>query len=432
MAQWRTDSYEFKQPHNVHLYEMMMLADIYGNPINGSNPTGMAVDAFGRARVSQPYTLFDSFNRFGADSNMLVANSATGATVSHNANQASVDCQVGTVSGNYIYRESSKVFAYQPGKSLQILETFVMAPAQTGLRQRVGYFDTQNGIFLEQDGTTINFVKRSYTTGSLVETKISKTNWNKDKLDGAGPSRKTLDLTKAQILFIDVEWLGVGNVRCGFVIDGVFIHCHTFEHANIIDSTYMTTACLPVRYEIENTATTASSSTLKCICATVISEGGYEVRGKSRAAGHAVTTPYSMTTTGTLYPLFSMRLKSNRLNAIVDPKTFSVAVGAASNYRFAIVSRGVTSGGSWVDAGSNSAVEYNLTATSLSSGDVVDYSYIIASNQTSTAPQNAPTPFKYQLERNSFTNTPYEFVIVIVSSGNNNTAWGAVHWEEFT
>ena len=432
MAQWRTDSYEFKQPHNVHLYEMMMLADIYGNPINGSNPTGMAVDAFGRARMSQPYTLFDSFNRFGADSKMLVANSASGAIVSHNANASTVECQVDTTSGSYAYRESSRVFAYQPGKSLQILTTFVMAPPKTGLRQRTGYFDVQNGIFLEQDGTTINFVRRSYSSGAVVETKVAQADWNKDPLNGNGPSRKTLDLTKAQILFIDIEWLGVGTVRCGFVIDGVFIHCHSFQHANIVSTTYMTTACLPVRSEIENTGATASSSTMKNICCTVISEGGYELSGKSYAIGHPITNAYSMTSANTLYPLIGIRLKSTRLNAIVDPKTFSVAVGAASNYRYAILTKATISGGSWVSAGANSAVEYNLTGTSVSGGDTVDYSYIIASNQTAAAPQNAETPFKYQLERNSFSNTSYEFVIAIISSGNNNTAWGSIQWEEIT
>lgn len=432
MAQWRTDSYEFKQPHNVHLYEMMMLADIHGNPINGANPTGMAVDAFGRARVSQPYTLYDSFHRFQDNGKLNTANSATGATVSHNANQSIMNLTIDNVSGSYIYRETSRVFAYQPGKSLQIMQTFVMGAPKTGLRQRVGYFDVQNGIFLEQDGDTINFVRRSYGTGAIVETKVAKASWNMDKLDGTGPSKKTLDLTKAQIMFIDVEWLGVGSVRCGFVIDGVLIHCHSFHHANILDTTYITTACLPLRYEIENTSETSGSSTLKEICATVISEGGYELSGKSLVAGHPIATPYNVATPSTLYPLISIRLKSDRLNAIVDPKTFSVAVGAASNYRYSIITRGVTSGGTWANTGPTSAVEYNLTATSVTGGSVADQSYIIASNQTASAPQNAETPFKYQLERNSFSNTAYEFVIAIVSSGNNNNAWGGIQWEEIT
>ena len=38
----------------------------------------------------------------------------------------------------------------------------------------------------------------------------------------------------------------------------------------------MTTATLPVRYEITNTGTTASSSSLKQICSSVVSEAGFE------------------------------------------------------------------------------------------------------------------------------------------------------------
>ena len=144
--------------------------------------------------------------------------------------------------------------------------TFVMNTSKTNLRQRVGYFGSNNGFFLEQNGTTIQFVKRSSVTGSVVDTPITQSNWNIDKLDGTGPSLLTLDLTSPQILFIDLEWLGVGSVRMGFVINGQFIHCHTFHHANSNTApkgAYMQTACLPIRQEIENTAATASNSTLK-------------------------------------------------------------------------------------------------------------------------------------------------------------------------
>jgi len=64
MAQWRIDSHEWKQPHNVTLFEAFMLADPYGNLVGPANPSGVAVDAFGRARMSVPMTLFDSSHRY--------------------------------------------------------------------------------------------------------------------------------------------------------------------------------------------------------------------------------------------------------------------------------------------------------------------------------------------------------------------------------
>jgi hypothetical protein len=52
------------------------------------------------------------------------------------------------------------------------------------------------------------------------ETVVPQTNWNIDKLDGTGISGITLDISKAQILWMDIEWLGLGTVRIGFVING--------------------------------------------------------------------------------------------------------------------------------------------------------------------------------------------------------------------
>lgn len=430
MAQWRTDSYEFKQPHNVHLYEMNMVADEKGNPINGSNPTGMAVDAFGRVRSSQPFTLFDSFHRY--QDNGKISEEAVGGSSTHNANAGLIECTINNSAGSHIYRESTRVFAYQPGKSLQILQTYIMSPHKTGLRQRYGYFDNLNGIFLEQTDAGLCWVERSTSTGSFQETRVYQSDWNYDTLNGAGVSRLTLDMTKAQIQFIDIEWLGLGSVRCGFVINGKFILTHTFHHANIITSTYMATACLPVRAEIENVSATGSSSTLKIVCSSVISEGGYEIRGRSFSSGHPINAPKVLATPNVIYPVFSMRLKANRLGAIVDPKTFGLAVGAAANFKYFIVGGAISTGGTWTSAGTDSSVEYNLNPTSYTGGRVLDSGFIIASNQTAAVPQQERNPFSYQLERNTFTSTPYEFLIAMTSTGNNQDVWGTVQWQEIT
>jgi hypothetical protein len=141
-----------------------------------------------------------------------------------------------------------------------------MNEGKANLRQRVGYYDNRNGIFLERAGNTAYIVKRSSVSGTPVDTRIQQNVWNNDALSGTGSSGKNLNLDKAQIFFTDVEWLGVGSVRAGFVIDGELIIAHQFNHANLESNVYMTTATLPVRYEIENIGITTSSSNLKQIC----------------------------------------------------------------------------------------------------------------------------------------------------------------------
>ncbi len=344
-----------------------------------------AQDAFGRLRVSNPFTLFDSSHRY-ADNGLWATSTASGGTAVFSANEGLVNLNVTTASGSQVLRETIKVFPYQPGKSLLVISTFVMAPAQTNLRQRVGYFGVNNGLYIQLDGSVLSFVERSIVTGVVTETRISQlggvygpgdTGWNVDKMDGNGPSGITLDITKAQIFWMDVEWLGEGTVRLGFVIDGVFIHCHSFHHANIIASTYITTASLPLRYEITNTGVTSNPSTLKQVCSTVISEGGYELRGAHLSAGTSITAPRTFAVAGTYYPIVSIRLKSTRLDAIVIATAVSIlGLGNGKNYQWRVVANGVTTGGLWVDAGASSAVEYNLTGTSATGGRILASGFV--------------------------------------------------------
>lgn len=446
MAQFRKDTNQYLSQEKT-IFEVVMLADQYGNVIGPANPSGMAVDAFGRARTSQPLTLFDSFHRYQDNGKVGTANGSN-TTVVHDANSSSIICRVSSANGDYVYRESNRVFAYQPGKSLQVFQTFVMAPAQSGLRQRFGYFGKENGFFLEQDGTNIYFVRRSKSSGTVIETRVAKADWNVDTLDGTNiggwsegqqtsnrnPSGLTLDLTKSQILFLDIEWLGVGSVRMGFVINGKLIHCHTFNHANIANNTYMTTACLPVRAEIENTATTANASNLRIICSTVISEGGYELRGRPKTVGHEPNSVYDLATAGTYYPVAAMRLKSDRADGIVIPRDIKLAGISTSGsvIRYKVVVGANVSGGLWIDAGSDSSVQYNMNATTYTGGTDYVSGYLTVTNQSSSPVTLDNQLFRYQLERNSLANTNSTFVIAVAGQKNGDDVLACIDWEEIT
>jgi hypothetical protein len=236
-------------------------------------------------------------------------------------------------------------------------------------------------------------------------------------------------------MWMDIEWLGVGSVRVGFNIDGNFIHCHTFHHANVIASTYITTASLPLRYEMKNTGTTASASTLKQICSTVISEGGYELSGAQQAVGTPVQTPRTLGTAGTFYPVISLRLKSspNRLDAIAIITALSIMPMTAGAYNWQLRATGDTTGGTWVSAGEDSAVEYNITGTSYTGGRVLASGFFKETNQTQTQIDILKEAlFKFQLERNSLTTTPFELTLVVASDSSNDTLLASMDWEEIT
>jgi hypothetical protein len=395
-----------------------------------SYPTQL--DSFGRLRISEPMTLFDSSHRY-KDNNLWSSLTAVGGLHSFNSNQGLVEMTVNGLSGSSVIRETIKVFSYQPGKSLLVMNTFVMASSATNLRQRIGYFGNQNGIYFQLDDGNISLVKRSTVGGSVSDTLVSRSNWNGDKLDGTGSSGFVLDLTKAQIFWMDIEWLGVGTVRAGFIINGQFIICHSFHHANIINSTYITTASLPLRYEITNKAATGTTKTLKQICSTVISEGGYELRGLQQAVGTPITAAKNLTTSGIYYPIVSLRLKSNRLDAIVVPTAISIIGSSDGVYNWQIRSNATTTSGSWIDAGEDSAVEYNLTGTGITGGRILASGYFIT-NQFSKGQIDIlrEALFKFQLERNGLTGSPFEISLVVTSNGSNKDVFGSLDWEEIT
>lgn len=345
---------------------------------------GTSADAFGRARVSPPVTLFDSQNRYAKNSDFDESISGS-ATSTYASNESSVLLNVTNASGDKVVRETKRVFAYQPGKSLLVMNTFVMPTAHANLRCRVGYFSTQNGVFFERSGTALRMVRRTYTSGGVVDNVVEQADWNSDKLDGTGPSGLTLDTTKSQIFWQDFEWLGVGSVRTGFVINGKFIVCHTFHHANILALVYMTTAILPIRYEIENTGATDGSRTMRQICSTVISEGGYEKKTVLQTARR--TSAGSVGTT--LVPLVSLRLDSARLDSVVIPDGYNVLplATSATEFEIQLVKNATLTSASWAQTSSDN-VEFDVSATAMTGGTVVDSAYVISSNQVSSNTSN--------------------------------------------
>lgn len=391
---------------------------------------GTNVDAFGRIRVSQPYTLFDSHNRYSNDPSFTTSTSGSGS-ITHLPNESTCSLAVTTASGDQVVRQTFRVFPYQPGKSLLLLTTFKMDAAKTNLRQRVGYFNADNGVFLEQGANGITFVLRTSTSGSASDARyVAKANWNGDKLDGTGASGYTLDLTKTQILFMDFEWLGVGSVRCGFIIDGQFIVAHTFHNANQQTAVYMTTATLPIRYEITNTGTVASASAMKQICSTMMSEGGYEAVSVEYAARR---TSVLSTIGNTFLPLVSIRLNSSRLGAVVLPNRVSVLPTTNQNYEVALFKNATLTGASYV-TGAFENVDYDVSATAISGGTMVQNDYITSSAQ-GRAILAAPTGYNFDLQLGvSLANVSDVYTIAVrtVSGATTGDAFGSLTFYDLT
>jgi hypothetical protein len=391
---------------------------------------GGATDAFGRLRVSNPFTLFDSQHRYQINDKWDYVTSGGGST-SYDLYGSLVNINTSLASGAQVVCETKRVMPYQPGKSLLIYSTFNMCSGQAGQRQRCGYFGAENGIYFEMNGTTPTFVLRTNISGSVTEERVAKGSWNVDNLNGTGPSGYTLnDFSSSMILFIDIEWLGVGDVRVGFVLNGQYVNCHTFKHTPVstspISGTYMTTACLPIRYEITNTTAVTRSGNLKQICNSVISEAGYE--GFSRRYNVDLgTTPKNLTNADVLYPIMSIRLASGRLDSIIVPSNLNAIVTSNQNIQYRIVLNPTLTGASWTTH-YNGNVQYDISATSIASGSGTNIigGYL---NQQGILDITNINEFNFQLGR-TINGVPDIFTVAMAATTANTKVLADLSWFE--
>lgn len=389
-------------------------------------------DAFGKLRVANPHTLFDSSFRYSDNDNKWNTKVIGTGSALYQANQGLVNLTVGTANGDEVIRQSDRVFPYQPGKSLLIMESFTLNPAKENLRQRVGYFLRDSGVYLELDGSEAYFVLRSNVTGSVVNDRVPQSAWSVDKLDGTGPSGVVIDLSKSQILWMDIEWLGVGSIRYGFVINGQFIVAHISHHANTITGTYMATATLSCRYELANTGITASQSTLQQICSTVISEGGYQQSGITRS----VATPLAgiNLANNVNNPVISIRLRPGRTDAVVIPTELNLYGLQATAFIAKLIHKATVTGGTWIMMDSESSVEYNITSTGMTGGTILQENVI--RGQSTVTPMVLSEIFNgaLQLSREIITadSAGDILTLAVVPTSNNDDIIASLSWQEKT
>ena len=394
-------------------FETHIEADHRGQIIR-QGPDSGAIDAFGRQRVSQPFTLFDSVLRHGKNAE-LWNETISGGTSEHLINESSVRMTV-TASGHSILRRTRKRFPYQPGKGLNILQSFAGSEPQAGLVQELGLFDDNNGIALRASGTTVQFVVRSSTTGSVVENVANQSEWNID-------TAPWLDFSKTNIFTTDLEWLGVGRVRCGFVLDGEYYYCHEFNHANSLDAVYMTTAVLPLSYAIRATASVSGS--MKQICSSVASEGGYEPAGAIYITGRGASD-FAAISSETM--VAAIRMASGRTDNVILPAQVDVSLGGKQNENTVAEWRlrlNPTVSGTWLDAANGRGNVQTMSSGTFSGGTVINGGLVAARSSVEFNLQRA-----LDLALGTTAAGESDILVLTVQCSSSEKATGLLGWRE--
>lgn len=338
-------------------------------------------DAFGRSRVSTPTSVFDAKQVFDNQPLLFAEHTASGGSTSYDNTRSSTKLLSGTSSGGRALRQTKRYLNYQPGKGQLIFATYNFHGAAANVSKRVGYFDDQDGVYVELNSVggqpAYSIVKRSYVGGSLATTTVTQADWNIDPLDGTGPSGKSLNAAAACILVIDLEWLGVGQMRVGFDFGGALVYAHRFANSNIVTSVYMRTPNLPVRWEIVNTAAATGTPNMEAICCSVQSEGGANPLSVQRTVSRGATPVSSVTTT--LQSVLAIRLQSAYNRATVFPLNgAAVTSDTGVNYYGQLVLNPTLGGALTYTAVTNSAAEASTTSQTVAGGTVLAEFYGIA------------------------------------------------------
>lgn len=314
---------------NSRLSTDLDISNSYNNTTSFNFSEEFALDAFGKLRVTTPTTLLDI--RFPSQSNgttnflnntLLVCSNVSG---SYSASQSNSQLVI-TGNGNGWYISQSRKFcSYQPGKSLLFMASGIICPSNStfttyipGYTGRIGYYS--NNVFISGTSYTVPYNGLYYEYGSSgisiclanngVITTYPQSSWNLDTMNGLGPSGLNLDFKNTQLFVMDLEWLGVGRVRFGFYAYGKIQYCHQITNINALKNPYTGNINLPIRYELIGTGSPATQAYMLQICATVISEGGYNPIGKPFSISSGIN-PVSITSTDIEVPVLILRGSMN-------------------------------------------------------------------------------------------------------------------------
>jgi hypothetical protein len=400
------------------------------NPIVdlGSLPA-QHVDSFSRLRVAGAGYRFDSQLTHRIDTDLWDSKTTGDGSITHDAtDRLAVVTSGNTAGANTAILESHYHAPYTPGRSQLAFITFAIPEAVPANGEAgVGYYDGINGVFLKKTATTVTLNVTSST--NQADESIEQADWNLDPLDGSGASGITLDLSKTNILVIQMQALYVGRVTVGFDIGGKIIPVHAFDHANISDEPYIASAGLPVRYWA-NTSTDNAACTINAICSSVISEGGQDLNaidGRPFAA-RGTNADVDAAAEGVVVIRCKSTLNSVHSDVLVIPTSLDVTVDTAGCW-IEVRRNATLTGGTWADVNAASSVETSTdTAVTAGTGTLVDVFYVPASATLRTSETRGLTG-KTLLSYSHLLGTADNLAIVGIE-GNNSAVRAAIKWKE--
>lgn len=381
----------------------------------------------GRLKVSNPEVIFFNTFQYGIETDVWDTYTANGGAASFDSSVSAVAMSVSSTINSEVVRQTVNVQRYIPGRSSELTFAVRLDTPVAGIRRRFGLFDGADGIYFEDNGGDYACVIINSDGGTPTTTRIARADWNGDHLDGVGASGITASPTAQQIICIDYEWYGAGQVIFSFVINGEKRVIHTFNTGNVLSVPWCKTPFLPIRLELKNTTGAAGTHYLYQGSNSLVVEG---VSSRLGTLQNMITPPTGvvLATANTFYPVLSIRLKSTMLKGVALPISFQAATLDNTSVFYKVI-RNTTLNGTWVDMpDANAFTQYNYTSTGAVSGGIVLDSGFVVSGSTSII--TMPALANHQIGRSSIGTVSDTFTIAVAATTANKDGVASLTWVE--
>ena len=442
MANWNSANGAFF-PSGTSVHETSLAVDKFGDPIDRKNAYGKSVITIdddtvqhtsrNRRKISTNETFI--FNQFtgGDDRDLWDEDTTLGGLSTFDQYQGGMVLSVSNTAGSEIVRETKTTIKYIPGRQNEIAGSIKLNNPQEGIRRRVGVFSANNGFYFEDDGGNYSVVIRRGTANGNVEERIGRDDWNVDKLDGNGPSGLTANAEAVQMFTFEYEWFGAGQVEFNWIIDNNKFPIHQFNTGNIKPVSWCNTPNLPYRLELTNVTGANGTHEMTQGGFSVSAEGsGLGAAGRRRNALSPITGRSLGSSANVFKPVLSVRLKEDPqfINAVVELLEFQAATLDNTDIFYLILRDPSLTGASFVSTGPYSPVEYDISATGITSnGTIVTSGFIVGTNQGTQVLLTGPG-ISTQIPRKNMGANSEIVTVAIAAVGANKSAFASIDWLE--
>jgi hypothetical protein len=236
----------------------------------GTTSSNISNDLFGSAMTATRYNQIEiDFSTTDPDAiDTLTVSKTTTGDATNTAGQATFS--TGSNTNGSIKAVSTTNVTYRPHSEIYVAFTAIFSAGLASTYQRIGLYDTNDGVFVGFEGTSFGITKRS----GAADTTVAQASFSEDTLTGTSTSLFTrngtpeaLDTAKDNLYRIRFGWLGAAPMVFEvFSPDGEWVVFHIIKHPNTATVPTIQNPNLPITLEAKKTSAGATVLTIKTAC----------------------------------------------------------------------------------------------------------------------------------------------------------------------